>query len=157
MVYGGGGYKILLVLHLLAVIIGFGPWFLNGLIPQRALGSEPGEAQAISRANLQVSVVSQYAIYAVVIFGLGTLGASHKHTIDFGDTFVWLSILLWVAVVGVLHGMVLPAQRRLAAGDGDRATLTQRQSLGVALINLLVIVALFLMVFEPGHTLPRTF
>ena len=70
---------------------------------------------------------------------------------------MWLSLLLWVAIVGVLHGMILPAQRRLAEGSGDRVTLTQRQSLGVALINLLVIVALFIMVFEPGHTLPRTF
>ena len=157
MIYGESGYKFLLVLHLLSVIIGFGPWFLNGLLPARALGSEPGEGTVISRANLQVSTISQYAIYGALIFGLGALGASHKHTIDFGDTFIWLSLVLWVAIVGVLHGMVLPAQRRLAAGDGDRATLTQRQSLGVALINLLVVVAVFLMVFEPGHTLPRTF
>ena len=57
----------------------------------------------------------------------------------------------------MVHSPFLRAQRRLAEGSGDRATLTQRQSLGVALINLLVVVALFLMVFEPGHTLPRTF
>ena len=154
MIYGGGAYKILLALHLVSVVVGFGPWYLNGLIPARALGAEPAEGRALSSANLQVSTISQYGIYGVLIFAAAALGSAHKHTIDFGDTFIWLGILIWVAIVGVLHGLVLPAQRGLAAGTGDRATLTQRQSLGVALMNLLVLVALVLMVWEPGHTLP---
>jgi hypothetical protein len=152
-IYGGAGYKILLTLHLLSVVIGFGPWFLNGLLPARALGRDPGEGKAISGANLQVSTMSQFAIYGVLIFGGAALGAAHKHTIDFGDTFIWLSIILWVAIVGVLHGLVLPAQRELAAGSGDRATLTQRQSLGAAVMNLLIVIALVLMVWEPGQRL----
>jgi hypothetical protein len=150
MIWGGGAYKVFLALHLLAVVVGFGPWFLNGLIPARAAGAEAGEGRALNRANLQVSTVSQYAIYAVVIFGAATLGSAHKHTIDFGDTFVWLGIIIWVAIVGILHGMILPAQRELAEGKGDRAALTQRQSLGAALLNLLVVVAIVLMVWAPG-------
>ena len=63
-------------------------------------------------------------------------------------------LIIWVAIVGVLHALVLPAQRGLAEGSGDRAMLTQRQSLGVAVINLLVIVAIVLMVWEPGIRLP---
>ena len=154
MIYGGAGYKILLVLHLLSVVIGFGPWFLNGLLPARALGRDASEGKAISGANLQVSTISQYAIYGVLIFGGAAMGAAHKHTVDFGDSFIWLSLIVWVAVLGVLHGLVLPAQRALARGPEDRATLTQRQSLGVAAINLLVVVAVVLMVFEPGRHLP---
>jgi hypothetical protein len=153
-IYGGAAYKVLLALHLLSVVIGFGPWFLNGLLPARALGRDATEAKSISGANLQVSTVSQFAIYGALIFGLGALGSAHKHTIDFGDTFIWVTLVVWVAIVGVLHGLVLPAQRELAEGSGDRATLTQRQSLGVAIINLLVIVAIVLMVWEPGRTLP---
>jgi hypothetical protein len=150
MIWGGGAYKVFLALHLLAVVVGFGPWFLNGLIPARAAGAEAGEGRALNRANLQVSTVSQYAIYAVVIFGAATLGSAHKHTIDFGDTFIWLGIIIWVAIVGILHGMILPAQRELAEGKGDRAALTQRQSLGAALLNLLVVIAIVLMVWAPG-------
>ena len=154
MIWGDGAYKVFLALHLIAVIVGFGPWFLNGLIPARAASAEPGEARALSAANLQVSTVSQYAIYAVIIFGAATLGAAHKHTIDFGDAFVFVSIIIWVAIVGVLHGLILPSQRKLAEGTGDRAALTQRQSLGAALLNLLVLVAVVLMVWEPGGHLP---
>jgi len=154
MIWGGGAYKVFLALHVLAVVVGFGPWFLNGLLPARAVGAEPGEARALSRANLQVSTVSQYAIYAVIVFGAAALGSAHKHTIDFGDAFIYVTIIIWVAIVGVLHGLVLPSQRALAEGTGDRATLTQRQSLGAAVLNLLVIIAIVLMVWEPGAHLP---
>jgi len=153
-IYGGAAYKVLLALHLLSVVVGFGPWFLNGLLPARALGRDAAEARSIGGANLQVSTASQFGIYAALIFGLGALGSAHKHTIDFGDTFIWVSLIIWVAIVGVLHGLVLPAQRELAEASGDRATLTQRQSLGVAIINLLVVVAIVVMVWEPGRTLP---
>jgi hypothetical protein len=153
-IWGTGAYKVFLTLHLLAVIVGFGPWFLNGLIPARAMSAEPGEGKVLSRANLQVSTVSQFAIYGVIIFGAAALGSAHKHTIDFGDAFIWVSIIIWIAIVGILHGLILPAQRALADGSGDRATLTQRQSLGAAVLNLLVIVAVVLMVFEPGGHLP---
>ena len=154
MIWGAGAYKVFLTLHLLSVLVGFGPWFLNGLIPARAANAEAGEARALSGANLRVSTISQFAIYGVIVFGAATLGSAHKHTIDFGDAFIYVSIILWVAIVGVLHGLILPAQRELAAGTGDRPSLTQRQSLGAALLNLLVIVALVLMVWEPGRSLP---
>jgi len=154
MIWGAGAYKVFLALHLLSVVVGFGPWFLNGLIPARAANVEAGEGRALNHANLQVSTISQYAIYGVIVFGAATLGSAHKHTIDFGDAFIYVSIILWVAIVGVLHGLILPAQRELAAGGGDRRALTQRQSLGAALLNLLVIIAIVLMVWEPGRSLP---
>jgi hypothetical protein len=153
-IYGGGAYKVFLALHLLSVVVGFGPWFLNGLIAARAGGAEPDEARVLSRANLQVSTISQFAIYGVIVFGAAALGAAQKHTIDFGDAFIYVSIIIWVAIVGVLHGLILPAQRALGEGAGDRATLTQRQSLGAALLNLLVLIAIVLMVWEPGAHLP---
>lgn len=154
MIWGAGAYQVFLALHLLSVVVGFGPWFLNGLVPARAANVEAGEGRALNHANLQVSTISQYAIYGVIVFGAATLGSAHKHTIDFGDAFIYVSIILWVAIVGVLHGLILPAQRELAAGSGDRRALTQRQSLGAALLNLLVIIAIVLMVWEPGRSLP---
>ncbi len=154
MIWGGGAYKVLVVLHLLSVVVGFGPWFLNGLIPARAQAKDADAGRQLNAANLHVSTISQYAIYGVVVFGAAALGSAHKHTIDFGDAFIYVSLILWVGIVGVLHGLILPAQRALAEGTGDRATLTQRQSLGAALLNLLVLIAIVLMVWEPGAHLP---
>jgi uncharacterized membrane protein len=150
-IYGGTGYKVLLVLHLLSVIVAFGPWFLNGLLPSAALKHNDQEGKAISGATFQVSNASQFAMYGVFIFGMGVLGARAKGSgISMSNGWVIGSIVGWVAIIGILHALVLPAQRQLKDGTGDRAALTQRQSLGAALINVLVIVVVILMVFTPG-------
>ena len=148
--YGGTGYKVLLLLHVLAVVTAFGPWFLNGLIPSAALKRTPAEGQAINAANFTVSSSTQYAIYAVVIFGFGLLGAKHSG-FSMGKPWVGAALGAWIVIVGVLHAIVLPAQRALKDGTGDREALTQRQSLGVAIINVLVVVAIYLMIFKPGQ------
>jgi hypothetical protein len=36
---------------------------------------------------------------------------------SFGDTWVSLAFLVWLAICGVITGMTLPAERKLAAGD----------------------------------------
>jgi hypothetical protein len=153
MIYGNTGYKVLLLLHLLAVVIAFGPWFLNGLLPglARRKGGEVGAG--IHAARFEVSRMSQYAMYGVIVFGAATVGAASKGTgLTMGKPFIWVSALLWLVIVGVMHGMVLPAQKSLA-GSGTTAdsALLQRESIGVAIINVLVVVVLYLMVFEPGH------
>jgi len=150
MIYGGAGYRLMLLLHILSVLVGFGPWMLNGVLPARAAKLSDGESRVVNLANFTVSRASQFGMYAALIFGMGTLGLAKKHTIDFSDAWVSVSLVLWIAIIGVLHGLVLPAQRQLGAGEGDRAKLTQRQSLGVSIINLLVIVVVVLMIFEPG-------
>jgi len=153
-IYGnGGGYKVLLLLHLLSVVIGFGPWMLNGLLPRWALARSAEEGQAVNGAAFRISNISQFAIYAAFIFGFATLGSAPSHTIKASQAWVWISILCWIAIVGVMHGLALPAQRQLRDGQGDRAAVTQRLSVAAGIINLLVIVAIVMMVFEPGNKL----
>ena len=155
MIYGGAAYKVLLLLHLLSVIVGFGPWMLNGLMPRLAAKRSPEEARAIHGAVFQVSTVSQFAIYAAFIFGFATLGAATKvhgkAPISAGDTWVWVSIILWLVIVGVLHALALPTQCKLRDGEGDRAALTRLWSISAGIINLLVVVVVILMIQEPGR------
>lgn len=142
------GYKLLLLLHLLSVVIGFGPYFLNGLLHRRE-----GDGRAVGSGIYQVSTASQFAIYGVLIFGGALVGASNKK-VDFSDWWVPVAIVIWVATVGVLHGMILPAQRKLRDGVGDGPALARQLSMAYGIINVLVIVAVVLMVWEPGTTLP---
>lgn len=142
------GYKLLLLLHLLSVVIGFGPYFLGGLLHRSAAGSDD-TSRAVGAGTLQVSTVSQFAIYGVFVFGGALIGASDKK-VDFSDWWVPVSVVLWIATVGVLHALVLPAQRRLKAGEGDRAALARQLSTAFGIINLLVVGTLVLMVWEPG-------
>lgn len=144
-------YKLLLFLHLLSVVIGFGGYMLNGLFGRQAAKQTDEGGKAINGAFLQVSKVSQYAMYGVLIFGIGLIGAAKKGAgLSFSTPWVGPAILVWVLMVGVLHGLILPAQTKLAGGDGDRASLTQRLSMSIGIMNLLLVVALVLMVWEPG-------
>ena len=145
-------YKTLVLLHILSAVVAFGPWFLNGLFPQTALRRNQGEADAINTVNLRVSTLTQFAMYGVVVFGFGIIGAKAKHVdLGMGKPWVGSAIVVWLAIVGVLHGMVLPAQKKLANNEGDRTALTQRQSVGAAIIEVLIVVAVYLMVFKPGQ------
>ena len=65
-----GIYKLVLVLHILTAIIGFGAVFLNGIYGQQAKSRRGSEGLAISQANFLVSRIGQYFIYAVFIFGV---------------------------------------------------------------------------------------
>lgn len=145
-------YKLLLLLHILSAIIAFGPWFLNGLFPSFALKRSQTEGQAINTVNLNVSTFTQFAMYGVVVFGFGLLGAKTKGApVSMSKPWVGIALVVWIAIVGVLHGLILPAQRGLKDGTGDREALTRRQSLGAAAIEVLVVVAVYLMVFRPGQ------
>jgi len=146
------GYKILLLLHILSAVIGYGGYFLNGLFPRATVRSSPEAATAIAAPALQVSTLSQFGMYGVFVFGMGLIGASHKQ-VEFSQAWVSISMVLWVATIGILHGVILPAQRALKAGEGDRASLAQRISIGGGIMNLAVIVTLVLMVWEPGGKL----
>jgi hypothetical protein len=157
-IYGGKAYKLFLFLHLVSVIVGFGPWMINGLLPQLAAKRSRDEARSIAGVVHQVSSYSQYAIYGVLIFGFATLASAEKaggkKVIDFSDTWVWLSVLLWVVIVGVMHGLAFPTQRKLRDGDGDPATLARNASLVSAIVNLLVLAVIALMIQEPGTKIP---
>src|SRR2546425_7056804 len=66
-----GVHKFLLVLHLLAVVIGFGAVFLNGVYGTLAKNRKGSEGLAIAEANYTVSVHwGEMFIYAVPIFGI---------------------------------------------------------------------------------------
>src|SRR5829696_2609782 len=66
-----GIYKFLLVLHLIAVVVGFGSVMLNGVYAARAKRAGGREGVAIAEANTFVSdKVAELFIYAVPILGI---------------------------------------------------------------------------------------
>ena len=59
----------------------------------------------------------------------------------FDQTWISLAFLVWIAMNGVFHAMVFPSRRR---GRADRAPL------GIAILNVLLVVMLWLMIWKPG-------
>ena len=165
------GYKLVLTLHILAVIIGLGTVFLNAIYGAQAKSRRGPDGLAIAQANLKVTEIAQYVIYTIPIFGIALVFMSKTDGIEifkFSQTWVWLSLVLYIVALGLSHGLLLPAVKRMqvlmaeviAGGPpagGPPPQAAEMEQLGKriapvgAVLNLLVIVIVGLMVFKPGY------
>src|SRR5258707_13369992 len=109
-----GVYRFLLLCHLMAVIVGFGSVVLNGLYGAETKKRRGPEGLAILQANTRVSLVAEKLIYTVPIFGILLVLASHK-AFTFSQTWIWLSLVLYVVGVGVSHGVMIPTVKKMDA------------------------------------------
>lgn len=165
----GTAFDVLVLLHVLCIIGGFGGLVYNGLYLSLAQRRPGGGTSAVLEVNRLVSSLGEALIYAALLFGIGTVAASHKK-IGFGDAWVSAAFGAYVAILGVLHGWIRPNWRRysavvgrlekpvepgevLQARQADVETLKaleRRVGLGWGVFNLLLIGAVYLMVFTPG-------
>lgn len=109
-----GIYKLILVLHILSAIIGFGAVFLNGIYGQQARARRGSEGLAITQANFLVSRIAEYFIYAVFVFGV-LLVVLSDDVWNFGDSWITASIVLYALGIGLSHGLLRPNVRRIVA------------------------------------------
>jgi uncharacterized membrane protein len=169
--YNSDAYKVVFVLHILSVIIGLGTVFLNALYGAQAKSRRGPEGLAIAQANLKVTEIAQYFIYAIPVFGIALVFMSKTDGIEmfkFSQTWVWLSLVLYIVALGLSHGILLPAVKRLqvlmgeviAAGPptgGPPPQAVEMEQLGKriaptgAVLDLLIVAIVALMVFKPGY------
>jgi hypothetical protein len=164
-------YKIVLVLHILCAIIGFGAVFLNGLYGQQAKSHQGAAGLAIAEANELVTKVGEYFIYAVFVLGIALVligDPVHK----FGQTWIWLAMTLYLIALTISRTLLFPGVRRLialqrelvesgppVAGSGPPPQVVQMEKVGKqvatygAILNVMIVVVLTLMVFKPGSPL----
>jgi uncharacterized membrane protein len=162
------GYNILVLLHILCVIGGFGALAYNGLYMSLAQRRPGGSTGAVLEVNRLVSGMAEMLIYAALLFGIGAVTASHK-TVKFSDPWIGAAFGVYLVLLGVLHGWIRPRQRQYAAvvdilekpasaeqaADRDEQVsslkrLEKQVGFGWGAFNLLVIAAVYLMVFQPG-------
>ena len=165
-------YKVVLVLHLLSVIIGFGTVFLAGVYGAKAKARRGREGMAIAEAAYDVNANwAEWFIYAVPVTGIILILISDD-VWKFSQSWISFSLLIYIVALGIVHGAHLPNIRKMNAlmaelvagpppgetgGPGgpppQAAELEQRGKragmLG-GILNLLVVAAVVLMVFKPG-------
>ena len=166
----GTGFDVLVFLHLVCVIGGFGALAFNALYMSLAQRRAGGGTSAVLDVNRMVSGLGEALVYAAILFGIGAVGASHKH-ISFGDAWVSAALAVAVVAIGILHGWIRPNQRRYVdvvnqlekpLGEGETAedrvgdvhtlqSLERKVGFGWGAFNVMVVGAVYLMVFQPGH------
>ena len=166
-----GIYKLLLVLHFLAIIVGFGPTVLAGVFGAKAKARRGPEGQAIAEATFEVvKDWAQMAIYAVPVFGILLVLVSDDAW-QFSDAWISFSFLLYFVSLGVVHGAHLPNIRRMNAlmaelnagmppaggptgGPSPQVAELEergkRAAITGAFLNLILVIIIVLMVWKPG-------
>ncbi len=138
------GYNIVLFVHVLTVIIAMAGAIAHPLLFTLEQKRDDGDVVALAqRIEVPSRIYSiSYALTGLIGFGLISMGDW-----SWGATWIWLSIVLWVISTGLLHGMMLPAERAVAAGDAG--AMQRVMQLGPP-ITLMILVVLFLMTVKPG-------
>lgn len=164
--YGDTAYDITKILHILCAIVGLGSVFLNGVYGRQVATRRGKEGLAIFQANFLVSKIAEYVIYGIFVFGILMVVLSDD-VLSFGDTFIWLSMLLYFVALGISHGLLTPRVKKMEAlmiemtegpppTGGPPPQAAQMEVLGKQVgiygfaLNVLVVVILSLMVTKPG-------
>jgi hypothetical protein len=126
-------YRALYFVHLLAAIAAFGPLFLYPRL-RRA-----GETESIAKMH------AYFVIPALVVMWVAGMGMAGVGKIDLAGTpFITATIVLWLIALVVSWFLIRPA-----LGNPD-PTATKTMSMGVGITHLILIVAMYLMIFKPG-------
>jgi uncharacterized membrane protein len=128
------GYRIMGILHIVAVVAAFGPLFLYPSLRQA------GETATIAKLHMRLALPAMALIWVI---GMGMAGMSDD-AIKVADTWVALSILIWAVLMLVSWFLIRPA----ITDPSEKATSMLAAGTGVT--HLLLVVALYLMVFKPG-------
>jgi uncharacterized membrane protein len=144
---GDTPYRIVLFLHILAAMVAFAPAFTHPVLANQAKGLT-GDGH---RSVIGYMVANGRKIYAPAVIIAGFLGFALQGMSDgaWKMSQGWMigAIVVWIAMNGVLHGMLFPGERKVAEGDMSGEPAVQR---GGMIISLLLLVMLYLMIFKPG-------
>lgn len=128
------GYKIMGLLHIVSVVAAFGPLFLYpGL-------RKAGETQTIAAMHMRMTFP---ALIALWVFGMGLVGMSDD-LIEMTQTWIVLSLLLWLALVAVSWFLIRPA-----ITDASESAASKLAA-GTGITHLGLVVGLILMIWKPG-------
>lgn len=163
---GSDPYKVVLLLHILVSIVGFGGVLLNGIYATLAQRRPTVEGRAISEANYTISMIAEKFIYAVPLTGILLVGISDGAW-SFGDLWLWLSLAFFLVAMAVSVTIVMPNHRKInqllaetegadpAAGPPPQLAAIQRlskqQGPAGALLHVSLVAILVLMVWKPGN------
>ena len=161
-------YKVLLVLHLLAVIVGFGPTVMAAAYGAKAKARRGREGLAIAEATYEViSTYAEWLIYSVPITGILMILTSDDAW-KFSQAWISASFALYIIALGIVHAVHMPNIRKMnqllaevasggpPTGGGPPPQVAEIEARGKrvaavgGLLNVLLVTIVVLMVFKPG-------
>ncbi len=144
---GDTSYNIMLVLHILSVVGAMAPALAHPVMNSQMKSLESGPRNAMYGFMARNSQrVYGTALILAGVFGFGLVGMSSDFY-SLSDGWVLASIVLWIAWVGLIHAVLVPAERALAGGDSSAES---KVVMAGTLTSIVAVVVIILMIFKPG-------
>ena len=146
--YGDSLFKVLFLGHMLSFVVAFAPAVINPILMAKlkAQGDQatlPKVAAIMSSNGRQIHFP---ALVALGGFGIAMVLWSDPN-IKFDQTWVSLAFLVWLAITGLVSGVMLPGERKLSEGD---LSVEKRVETCGQIITVLTLLMLYLMIWKPG-------
>lgn len=144
---GDTGYNVMLFLHILTAFVAFAPAFVHPFLGEQSKQLDPAGRRQIFGFMMQNGRrIYLPALVVTGILGFGLVGMS-SDAFALSQGWVIASIIAWIAINGVLHAVVVPAERAVQSGDDSAEG---RLAVGGIIATVLFLVLLYLMIFKPG-------
>ncbi len=143
------GFRIVEILHFLAVIVAFAPAVAHPVMAAQARKGMDPQARNSLLGFMAANTQRLYgnALVLAGLLGFALVGMSDD-VYEMSEGWIVTSIIIWVAMTGLVHALLAPAERRVASGDSASEKLMRSAS---GLLTVLGIVMVYLMVFKPGR------
>ncbi len=152
------GFSIGMFIHVLAVVLAFGPTFGYGIFIGVAEKTAPRSIPAVLRGIQQTDrFLVQPGLIVVLLAGIYMLA---DHHIAASESWVSVGFVAIVVLFGMAHGFFRPnvakalelSERDLAAGDtlgAEYGTVSKKLENGGKIAGLIVAITIFFMVVQP--------
>jgi hypothetical protein len=172
--------KFLLAAHLVFAVFAIGPLVHAATTASRGVRRGDGAATASAARTLRIY---GYASVLVIIAGFGLMSQKREteafgwyasdqlaaetsrayngtltiktdeHIAEFGDTFIWLSLVLWLAAMAIVLGVLVPTLNKVTKeieAENSVVTLTARVAAAGGVVALIFLAIVVIMVYKPG-------
>jgi uncharacterized membrane protein len=139
---------LFLALHLIFVVFAIGPLVHAATTASR--GVKNADAAAVQRSARTVRIYGFLSILAA-LFGFALVQPKYHH--EFGNTWVWVSVILYVVAIALVFALILPSLNRAASELANGTTaqaLTGRVAAVGGVVAVLFAAIVVLMVYKPG-------
>jgi hypothetical protein len=159
-------YQVFVLLHVICAVGGAGALVYRSLVLDLARRRGYPAAAGVLAVFGQVAQVGEVLLYGTGAFGIAAAASGGSRT-SFSRPWVSAALAVLVVMIGVLHGLVRPAERRYKAALLELAQapavapparppqlaeldrLYRRVGAGMGIFNVLLVGVLYLMVFKP--------
>ncbi len=146
---GATANNIVELLHVLTVVVALAPVFVHPLLRKQMRAADgAGHQHLVLAMAANARRMHGPALIVAGLLGIALVEMS-EDAISMTEGWVIAAIVIWVAMNGILHGMIRPALKAQGT-DGASLGTEKRLEIGSALLSVLFTVQLVLMIWQPG-------